>query len=142
MMSAAKWDRELVADLATQRTVLREPEMMWIRGVPPADQTGALGDELEMLFVTVATGLTEREGALVDAAIRASSRGLAFASGLYGRRLTPTNRRRLGLRSPASVIAQCHHFGLEGGFNETCVYGYQGIFRRKASAGPCDGLVG
>jgi hypothetical protein len=30
MMPSAEWDRELIADLAAERTGLREPEMMGV----------------------------------------------------------------------------------------------------------------
>jgi hypothetical protein len=49
MVTAAKRHRELVADLATERTRLRKPKMMRIRGLTPADQTGLGTHELQMI---------------------------------------------------------------------------------------------
>ena len=66
MMSAAERDREFVAHLSAERAGLRETEMMVIRGLPPADETGLRGHKFEMGFIAVTARFTNREHALVD----------------------------------------------------------------------------
>jgi hypothetical protein len=51
MVDTAERHRELVAYFAAERTRLREPKMMGIRALPPADQAGLSGDELKVLLV-------------------------------------------------------------------------------------------
>ena len=40
VMSAAKWDGEFIANLETDRPLLRKAQVMRIGGLPAADQTG------------------------------------------------------------------------------------------------------
>jgi hypothetical protein len=40
--------------------------MVWIGGLSPTHEAGLLGDESEMLLVSVASRLANREDALVD----------------------------------------------------------------------------
>ena len=67
MMAAAQRDGELIADLASERAVLREPKMMRIRGLAPTNQTWLFGHEFEVVLVPNPTRLREGEHALVDA---------------------------------------------------------------------------
>ena len=48
--------------------------MMGIRGLPPADQAGLRGDELEMLFVADAPRFADRKDAFVDTTADAAAR--------------------------------------------------------------------
>jgi hypothetical protein len=43
MMPSTEWDRELVADLATERTGLGETEVVRVRGLAAAHDTRLLG---------------------------------------------------------------------------------------------------
>jgi hypothetical protein len=67
MMPSTEWDRELVADLATERTGLGETEVVRIRGLAAAHETRLLGDVAKVLPVTIAPRRSDREDALVDA---------------------------------------------------------------------------
>src|SRR6516164_259326 len=67
MMPAAERDRELIADLAAERTGLGESEVVGVRGLAAAHQTRLLGDVAQMLPITIATRGSDREDALVDA---------------------------------------------------------------------------
>ena len=69
MMTAAKGDGELVADLETQRSRLRKPQVMRIARLPAADETRLRGDEPQMGLVTQPFGLGDGEKALVDLAL-------------------------------------------------------------------------
>jgi hypothetical protein len=66
VVGAAGRDRELVADLADQCARLGEAQVMGVRGAPPADQAGLLGDELKGGFVSDAARLREAQAAFVD----------------------------------------------------------------------------
>ena len=57
MMAAAQRHGEFVADLAPERAVLREPQMMGICGPTATNQTRLFGDELDVVLVTKATRL-------------------------------------------------------------------------------------
>ena len=67
MMPATEGDRELIADLAAERTGLGKSEMVGIRGLAAADETRLLGDIAQMLPVAIAPRGSDREDALVDA---------------------------------------------------------------------------
>src|SRR5262245_59986296 len=67
MMPATEWDREFIADLATERTGLGESEVVGVRWLAAADQTRLLGDTAQMLPVAIAPRGSDREDALVDA---------------------------------------------------------------------------
>src|SRR5260221_728119 len=67
MMPAAEWDRELIADLAAERTGLGEPEAVGVRGLAAAHETRRLGDIAQVLPVAIAPRGSDREDALVDA---------------------------------------------------------------------------
>ena len=66
VMTAAERDRELVADFETEGSGLREPEVMRIGRLPPADQAGLRVDEPQMGFVAQPFGLGDGEKALID----------------------------------------------------------------------------
>src|SRR5215813_11082898 len=67
MMPATEWDRELIADLAAERTRLRESEVVRVRGLAATHETCLLGDVAKVLAVAIATRGSDREDALVDA---------------------------------------------------------------------------
>src|SRR5262245_40787860 len=67
MMPATEGDRELITDLAAERTGLRKSEVMGIRGLAAADETGLLGDIAQVLPAAIAPRGSNREAALVDA---------------------------------------------------------------------------
>jgi hypothetical protein len=87
VVHAAERDSKLVADLATERAGLREPEMMGVRGLPPADQAGLQGDVLEMFLVAITSRFANRQHALVDATTEVATRALnpAGVPSLLGR---------------------------------------------------------
>jgi hypothetical protein len=66
VMNPAKRSNELVANLPTKRTRLREAEVVGVRGLSPAHETRLLGHEPEMLLVAIATRFGNRKDALVD----------------------------------------------------------------------------
>jgi hypothetical protein len=55
VMSATEGDRKLIADLAAERTRLRESEVVWVRGLATAQEARLLGDVAQMLPVPIAT---------------------------------------------------------------------------------------
>ena len=59
MMSPAERHRKLVADFATERTRLREAQMVWIGRSPPADQARLLDHMPDMTAVTHAARFGE-----------------------------------------------------------------------------------
>src|SRR5262249_7692996 len=67
VMPAAEWDRELIADLAAERTGLGETEVVGVRGLAAAHQTRLLGDMAKVLPVAIPTRSRDCEHALVDA---------------------------------------------------------------------------
>jgi hypothetical protein len=67
MMPATEWDRELIADLAAERTGLSESEMMGIRGLAAADEARLLGDIAKVLSVAIPTRGRDSEDALINA---------------------------------------------------------------------------
>src|SRR5262249_15125714 len=66
MMSSAKGNRELIADLTAKGRRLCKTEMMRISGTPAANQTWLLGDRFHMLPVPSSTGHRQRQDGLVD----------------------------------------------------------------------------
>ena len=66
VMSSAQRDREFVADLASHRARLSEPQMVGVSGASPADQTRLRRHELEMRFIAMPTWLADRELAFLD----------------------------------------------------------------------------
>jgi hypothetical protein len=88
MMPATEWDRELIADLAAERTGLGETKVVGVRGLAAAHETRLLGDVAQMLPIALATRRSDRENALVDA-LRLTSVD-AVGSGIH---LRPGNLR-------------------------------------------------
>ncbi|MGC1777874.1 MAG: hypothetical protein WBB34_07990, partial [Xanthobacteraceae bacterium] len=66
MMSAAEWDRELVADLAAERPALGKAEMMGIAGLATAEKAGLLGDEANVVAIADAPGFGMGQNGFVD----------------------------------------------------------------------------
>ena len=60
MMTSAKRNGELIADLTPHRAALGEAKVMGISGLPAADQTRVCGDKLHMIAVTVPSRLRQR----------------------------------------------------------------------------------
>src|SRR6516162_8165038 len=83
MMPSTERDRELIADLAAERTGLGKSEVVGIRWLAAAHQTRLLGDVAQVLPVSIAPRGSHREDALVDA-LRSSRVG-AFGSGNHPR---------------------------------------------------------
>src|SRR5215470_11562827 len=67
MMPSTEGDRELIADLAAERTGLGKAEVVGVRGLAAAHETRLLGDIAQMLAVAIAPRRSDREDALVDA---------------------------------------------------------------------------
>ena len=68
-MQSADGDRELVADLATERADLSEAQVVRVARVSPANEAGPRSDELDVGLVAVAARLRDGQHALVDAAL-------------------------------------------------------------------------
>src|SRR6516162_4774749 len=101
MMDATEWDRELIADLAAERTGCVKSEMVGIGGLAAADEARLLHDIAQVLSVAIAPRGSEREDALVDA-LRLTSVG-AFVGG---------NHLRTGnLRHPRVIVRGCSRLG-------------------------------
>jgi hypothetical protein len=66
VMSSAKGNRELIADLTAKGRRLCKTEMMRIGGTPAANQAWLLGDGLHMLPVSNSTGHRQRQDRLID----------------------------------------------------------------------------
>ena len=67
VMSATEGDRELIADLAAERTGLGKSEVVGVRGLAAADDACLLSDVAQMLAVAIPTRYSNRKDALVDA---------------------------------------------------------------------------
>src|SRR5262249_28553408 len=80
MMSPAKRHREFVADLATERTRLREAQMMWIGRPPAADQAWLLNYMPDVIAVSNAARFGEDKHTLVYLSYRAGLLGQARLS--------------------------------------------------------------
>ena len=66
MMPAAERYGEFVADFKTERSGLREPQMMRIGWLPAADEAWLRGNKSQMGFVAQPFGLGDGENALID----------------------------------------------------------------------------
>ena len=75
VMDPAQRGNELVTHLPAECTRLHEAQMMGIGRFSPAYETCLLGDEPQMLFVAIATRLSDCEYALVDNNRRIGSLG-------------------------------------------------------------------
>jgi hypothetical protein len=67
MMAATERDRELIADLAAERTWLGKSEVVGVRGLSAADEARLLGDIAQVLPVAIPPRRSDGEDALVDA---------------------------------------------------------------------------
>ena len=65
-MGPAQGDGEFVAHFSAERPRLHEAKMVGIGRLSSTCETGLLGDKSEMLLVSVASRLANREDALVD----------------------------------------------------------------------------
>ena len=75
MVAPAQRHGELIAHFAPERAMLREPQMMGIRGSAAANQARLFGHVLDVVLVAKAAGLGMDQLALVDAlGARSSSR--------------------------------------------------------------------
>jgi len=88
VVPTAEGDRELIADLAAERTRLGKSEVVGIRWLAAAHETRLLGDIAQVLPVAIATRSSEREETLVDAL---HSTGVGGFAG--GNHLRPFNLR-------------------------------------------------
>ena len=67
VVTPAQRHGEFIAHFSPERAMLREPQMMGIRGSTTANQARLFGYELDVLLVTKAAGLGMDQLALVDA---------------------------------------------------------------------------
>src|SRR5947207_2040165 len=104
MVSPAERHREFVADLATERPGLHEPKMMGVRGLPPTDEAGLRGDELEMRFIAVTPRFANREHAFINATTDATARVVDFTR----------CSRIVGIQLRARCGGSRQHFGRSG----------------------------
>ena len=65
-MGSAQRHRELVADLASHRAGLGEPQMVGVSGASPANQTRLRCNKLEMAFIAMPARLADRKHAFID----------------------------------------------------------------------------
>jgi hypothetical protein len=77
MMTAAQWYDELIADLAPERGVLREPQVTGVRWSSTANQAGLLGNRFDVIAITNPPRLRQRQHALIDQLGRRSLRRCA-----------------------------------------------------------------
>jgi hypothetical protein len=68
MVDSTEWHREFIADIAAERGMLGEPEMVWIRWLAAAHEAGLLGDMAQMFLGPDPARLRQGERVLVDAA--------------------------------------------------------------------------
>ena len=66
MMAAAQGHGELIADLASERAALREAQMVGIRRLPAANQTGLSSHVSDVIAVTNPARLRQCQCALID----------------------------------------------------------------------------
>jgi hypothetical protein len=64
VMRPAQRHRELIADLAIERTGLHKTQMMRIRRTPTANQAGLFDDMPDMVAITDAAWFSEHRAAL------------------------------------------------------------------------------
>src|SRR5215472_13024706 len=100
MMPATERNRELIADLATERARLGKSEVVGVRRLAAAHEARLLGDVAQVLPVAIATRGSDREDALVDA-LRLTSLS-AFGGG---------NHLRGNLRHRRIIVRGCSRIG-------------------------------
>jgi len=76
MVAPTQWNGEFIADLAAESAVLREAQMMGIRGPSAADQARLFSHKLDVVLVTKPARLGMGQPALVDAVGRRCPVGL------------------------------------------------------------------
>ena len=67
VMTAAEWNRELIADLAAERAGLRKSELVGVRGLAATDEARLLHDIAKVVPVAISPRGRHREHALIDA---------------------------------------------------------------------------
>lgn len=72
VVRTAKRHGKFVAHFAPERPGLREPNMMRIRRLPPADQASLRSNEFQMRFIAPPPRFAEGENAFVDATTMAA----------------------------------------------------------------------
>jgi len=73
MVGPAERHSVFVAHLATERSRLRKPKMMWIGGLPAADKASLRPDELEVSFFPVTARFANRKHAFVNASTKTAA---------------------------------------------------------------------
>jgi hypothetical protein len=86
VVTSTEWDREFIADFASERTALGKAQVVRVTRQPAADQTGLLGDKPDVIAVAHPTGLRKGKNTLVDDAWRGVFRARS-ATGLLGRQI-------------------------------------------------------
>ena len=66
VMRSTQRDREFVADLASHRAGLGEPQMVGVSGASPTDKTRLRCHEFEVRFIAMPTRLADRQLAFLD----------------------------------------------------------------------------
>ena len=66
MVPSTQRNRELIADLATERAALRKAKVMGIRGAATANHASLLGDVLDVVPITNSARLRQGQYSLID----------------------------------------------------------------------------
>jgi hypothetical protein len=143
MMRAAQGHRELVADLAAERSWLRELEMVGIAGRLLADETGLVAHECEVRLVALARGFLgegQPDAWLGDglAVGRANSLGANLNRSFRPHRVSERKlvRRDADLARDGRLEPR-----LIGGFNCASVSLQEGVLERQAGPGPVQEVI-
>ena len=147
MMSSAKRDRELVADLAAERWTLREAQVMGIARSSPADEARMLCYISEMVAITKPARLRQGQSPFVDDLLNFPGtappryRHAGASVGSSPRRLGPWGRRRWRLADGwrRLLVIRCHHgckLGRKGRFQPPRVARSELIFCGQRTLGP------
>ena len=128
MVPATQWDGELVANLSSHRAALREPKVMRVRGVPPADEASLLSNQPDMVAVTDPPWLWQRQRRLVDRLGSAQTSGLSRSITL-----------RRGL---ACTYREAHEFRPEGLLDLACIGWRQSVLIGHAALCPARSVIG
>jgi hypothetical protein len=123
MVRATERNRELVADLASKRSGLREAQMMRVGWSATANKTGLPDDVPDVIAISDTTRFGERKDALTDLCYR----------GVFGRRLNSGD---------CGFWLQCQQFGCEGFLHLLSIGCGKLIFRRQASPCPQRCIIG
>jgi hypothetical protein len=60
MVTSAQWHGEFIADPSPKRWALREPYVVRVRGLPPANHTRLLSNEPDMVAIADTAWLRQR----------------------------------------------------------------------------------